>query len=125
MTAVTFDSSGAALARAVFNALLDHATLTRAAIAELTGLSRVTASGIVDQLIHRGFVTHVGALASNTGGPSARAYALTNDSAYVLGIAVDGYRIAIMTASVTGHIVSHHEEPIDDDVLDLARQLVR
>ena len=115
MTAVTFDSSGAALARAVFNALLDHATLTRAAIAELTGLSRVTASGIVDQLIHRGFVTHVGALASNTGGPSARAYALSDDSAYVLGIAVDGYRIAIMTASVTGHIVSRHEEPIDDD----------
>jgi predicted NBD/HSP70 family sugar kinase len=107
------DGSWSALARAVFAALLKHGTLTRAAIAELTGLSRVSASGVVDQLIHRGFVEHVGSLPSS-GGPNARAYSLASDAAYAVGVAVDLDRIAVMTTDVRGAVVSRHDEPIDD-----------
>ncbi|HXR42801.1 MAG TPA: ROK family protein, partial [Acidothermaceae bacterium] len=114
MTApLNHDGSWSALARAVFAALLKHGTLTRAAIAELTGLSRVSASGVVDQLIHRGFVEHVGSLPSS-GGPNARAYSLASDAAYAVGVAVDLDRIAVMTTDVSGAVVSRHDEPIDD-----------
>jgi predicted NBD/HSP70 family sugar kinase len=111
----TFNPSAAALRRTVFHALLAHGTMTRATIAELTGLSRITASGVVDQLIEQGFVVRSGALASTAGGPSARAYALANDSAFAVGISIDGYRITVMTANICGDIVSRHEEPICDD----------
>lgn len=111
----TFDTSAAALRRAVFHALLAHGTMTRATIAEITGLSRITASGVVDQLITQGFVVRAGALALQAGGPSARAYALAKDCAFAVGISIDGYRITVMTANVCGDIVSRHEEPISDD----------
>jgi len=110
----TSDTSGTALQRAVFQALLSHGTLTRAAIAEATGLSRITASGVVDQLIGQGFVVRSGALASTAGGPSARAYGLAKDSAFAVGISIDGYRITIMTANICGDIVSRHDEPIGE-----------
>jgi predicted NBD/HSP70 family sugar kinase len=109
------DAAWAGTARAVFGALLTHGRLTRAAIAELTGFSRVTASGVVDQLIRRGFVEHVGNLPSSTGGPNARAYSLTSDSAYAVGVAVEHFRIAVMTTSIDGTTVSRHEQPLDND----------
>ena len=108
------DGSWAALARAVFAALLKHGTLTRAAIAELTGLSRVTASGLVDQLIRRGFVVQAEDVPAAGGGPNARAYALAPDSAYAVGVAINDYAIAVMTTSLSGAVVSRHEEPIVD-----------
>jgi predicted NBD/HSP70 family sugar kinase len=120
-------SSLPALARAVFNALLAEQTLTRAAIAELTGLSRVTASGVVDQLIKRGFVEQVGALTSSAGGPSSRTYALSPHAAYAVGISIDATEIAIMTTSIAGDVVSQHREPVieDDAVFPAVERAIR
>ncbi len=99
--------------QAVFNALLTHGPLTRAAMAHLTGLSRVTASGVVDQLIGRGLVEQSGL--ANTGGPGARSYAVVPDCAFAAGIAIDRRRMAVLLTDVTGRVVSRFDRPIDDD----------
>lgn len=110
--AATPDHSWGASARAVFAELLAQGPLTRAAIADLTGLSRVTASGIVDQLIRRGFVEQA---APSTAGPSARTYAVVPDCGYAAGVAIDTHRIAMMLTNITGSVVTRFEQPIEDD----------
>ncbi|MEO6715106.1 MAG: ROK family transcriptional regulator [Mycobacteriales bacterium] len=93
-------------ARAVFDALLAHGMLTRGEIAESTGLSRVTASGVVEQLIRRGIVEYAATVPWSSGGPNARTYALRPTAAYVVGVAAHLDRIAVATATITGDVLA-------------------
>ena len=73
--------------RAALELLLARGPLTRAQLGELTGLSKVTASQLVERLEERGLVARVGEQAGGRG-PNAQLYAVRPGSAHVIGVDV-------------------------------------
>src|SRR5262245_59175612 len=73
--------------RAALELLLTRGPLTRAQLGEMTGLSKVTASQLVERLEERGLVRRVGEQAGGRG-PNAQLYAVTPGSAHVIGVEV-------------------------------------
>ncbi|MGC4805206.1 ROK family transcriptional regulator [Micromonospora sp. DT233] len=87
--------------RAALELLLEQGPLTRARLGELTGLSKVTASQLVERLEERGLVTRVGEQAGGRG-PNAQLYAVRPGSAYVVGVDVGAERVVAACADITG-----------------------
>lgn len=87
--------------RAALELLLAHGPLTRARLGELTGLSKVTASQLVERLESRGLVAQVGTSASGRG-PSAAVYAVVPSAAYVVGMAIGPHGVTAVSADITG-----------------------
>jgi predicted NBD/HSP70 family sugar kinase len=87
--------------RAALRLLLDEGPVTRTRIAEHTGLSKVTASQMIERLVQRGFVSAQG-IADSARGPHATTYGLVRDLAYVVGVDVNPDRIVAVTADITG-----------------------
>ncbi|MFG2056625.1 ROK family protein [Micromonospora sp. NPDC048930] len=99
--------------RAALELLLEQGPLTRARIGELTGLSKVTASQLVERLEERGLVTRVGEQAGGRG-PNAQLYAVRPSSAYVVGVDVDAERVVAACADITGAIVGRVAQSTKD-----------
>jgi predicted NBD/HSP70 family sugar kinase len=87
--------------RAALELLLERGPLTRAQLGELTGLSKVTASQLVERLEERQLVGRVGELAGGRG-PNAQLYAVVPGSAYVVGVEVGPDRVIAASADITG-----------------------
>src|SRR5687768_2051422 len=94
--------------RAALELLLARGPLTRAQLGELTGLSKVTASQLVERLEERGLVTRVGEQAGGRG-PNAQLYAVTPGSAYVIGAVVEADRVVASCADITGNVIGRAE----------------
>lgn len=94
--------------RAALELLLSRGPLTRAQLGELTGLSKVTASQLVERLEERGLVTRVGEQAGGRG-PNAQLYAVTPGSAYVIGAVVEADRVVASCADITGNVIGRAE----------------
>src|SRR5215469_607809 len=73
--------------RAALELLLERGPLTRAQLGELTGLSKVTASQLVERLEERGLVARVGEQAGGRG-PNAQLYAVVPASGFVVGVEI-------------------------------------
>src|SRR5258707_9668228 len=73
--------------RAALELLLERGPLTRAQLGELTGLSKVTASQLVERLEERGLVSRVGEQAGGRG-TNPPLYAVGPPSAFFLGVDV-------------------------------------
>src|SRR5262245_48823282 len=99
--------------RAALELLLDRGPLTRAQLGELTGLSKVTASQLVERLEERGLVTRVGELAGGRG-PNAQLYAVVPGSAHVVGVDVGPDRVLAACADITGAVVGQVEQSTQD-----------
>jgi predicted NBD/HSP70 family sugar kinase len=99
--------------RAALELLLERGPLTRAQLGELTGLSKVTASQLVERLEKLRLVTRVGELAGGRG-PNAQLYAVVPDSAYVIGVDVGPDQVTAASADITGRTVSRVEVSIAD-----------
>jgi predicted NBD/HSP70 family sugar kinase len=99
--------------RAALELLLDRGPLTRAQLGELTGLSKVTASQLVERLEERGLVTRVGELAGGRG-PNAQLYAVVPGSAHVVGVDVGPDLVVAACADITGNVVSRVEQSTQD-----------
>ncbi|MFI9642081.1 ROK family protein [Micromonospora sp. NPDC051925] len=99
--------------RAALELLLERGPLTRARIGELTGLSKVTASQLVERLEERGLVARVGEQAGGRG-PNAQLYAVRPGSAYVVGVDVGAERVVAACADITGAVVSRVEQSTRD-----------
>src|SRR3954470_17481319 len=91
--------------RAALDLLLDQGPLTRARLGELTGLSKVTASQLVERLQERGLVTRGGKRGGGRG-PNAQPYAVTPPSAYVVGAEVGPDWVVAACADLTGAVVA-------------------
>lgn len=91
--------------RAALELLLAHGPLTRTQLGALTGLSKVTASQLVERLEVRGLVSRVGELAGGRG-PHAQLYAVTPGSAHVIGGDVRPDRVVVACADITGSVIS-------------------
>src|SRR5258705_4717884 len=87
--------------RAALEMLLEQGPLTRARLGELTGLSKVTASQLVERLEARQLIAQVGAQAGGRG-PNAALYAVVPDSAYVIGVEVGPRQVVAASADITG-----------------------
>ena len=104
--------------RAALELLLARGPLTRAQLGEMTGLSKVTASQLVERLEQRGLVHRVGERAGGRG-PNAQLYAVTASSAHVIGVQVGPDRVVAACADLTGAIAGRSEKStkdIDDPV---------
>ncbi|MEG3635569.1 ROK family transcriptional regulator [Micromonospora palythoicola] len=99
--------------RAALELLLEQGPLTRARIGELTGLSKVTASQLVERLEERGLVTRVGEQAGGRG-PNAQLYAVRPGSAHVVGVDVGPERVVAACADITGAVIGRVEQSTQD-----------
>lgn len=89
--------------RAALELLLADGPLTRAQLGERTGLSKVTASQMVERLERRGLVERVGVQAGGRG-PNAQLYAVVAGCARVVGVEVGPHRVSAATADITGAV---------------------
>src|SRR5262245_29951776 len=94
--------------RAALELLLERGPLTRAQLGELTGLSKVTASQLVERLEGRQLVARVGELAGGRG-PNAQLYAVVPSSAYVVGVDVRPTAVVAASAYITGRMTARVE----------------
>ncbi|MEU4676104.1 ROK family transcriptional regulator [Micromonospora sp. NPDC023737] len=99
--------------RAALELLLERGPLTRARLGELTGLSKVTASQLVERLEERGLVTRVGEQAGGRG-PNAQLYAVRPGSAHVVGVDVGPDRVVAACADITGTVIGRVEQSTRD-----------
>jgi predicted NBD/HSP70 family sugar kinase len=99
--------------RAALELLLSEGPLTRAQLGEMTGLSKVTASQLVERLEERGLVRRVGEQAGGRG-PNAQLYAVTPGSAHVIGVDVGPDRVVAACADITGAIIGRVEQSTQD-----------
>jgi predicted NBD/HSP70 family sugar kinase len=99
--------------RAALELLLTRGPLTRAQLGELTGLSKVTASQLVERLEERGLVTRVGEQAGGRG-PNAQLYAVDPNSAHVVGVNVSPDQVVAACADITGAVVGRVEQSTKD-----------
>ena len=94
--------------RAALELLLTRGPLTRAQLGELTGLSKVTASQLVERLEKRGLVARVGEQAGGRG-PNAQLYAVVPHSAHVVGVEVGPDVVVAACADITGNVIGRIE----------------
>ncbi|MFB9234155.1 ROK family protein [Plantactinospora siamensis] len=99
--------------RAALELLLARGPLTRAQLGELTGLSKVTASQLVERLEERGLVSRVGEQAGGRG-PNAQLYAVRAGSAHVVGVDVGPDRVVAVCADLAGAVVGRVEQSTGD-----------
>jgi predicted NBD/HSP70 family sugar kinase len=99
--------------RAALELLLSKGPLTRAQLGEMTGLSKVTASQLVERLEERGLVRRVGEQAGGRG-PNAQLYSVTPGSAHVIGVDVGPDRVVAACADITGAIIGRVEQSTQD-----------
>jgi len=99
--------------RAALELLLGQGPLTRAQLGELTGLSKVTASQLVERLEERGLVSRVGEQAGGRG-PNASLYAVVPTSAFVVGVDVGPEHAVAACADITGTVVGRIEQSTHD-----------
>ena len=98
--------------RAALELLLERGPLTRAQLGELTGLSKVTASQLVERLEERQLVARVGELAGGRG-PNAQLYAVVPSSAFVVGVHVGPTTVVASSADITGRVTARVEVSTD------------
>ncbi|AVT32322.1 MULTISPECIES: ROK family transcriptional regulator [unclassified Plantactinospora] len=99
--------------RAALELLLARGPLTRAQLGELTGLSKVTASQLVERLEERGLVSRVGEQAGGRG-PNAQLYAVRPGTAHVVGVDVEQDRVVAACADITGEVIGRVEQSTRD-----------
>jgi len=99
--------------RAALELLISRGPLTRAQLGELTGLSKVTASQLVERLEERGLVARVGEQAGGRG-PNAQMYAVVPQTAYVVGVEVGPQHVLAVAADITGKVVGRTDVTIGE-----------
>lgn len=102
--------------------LLERGPLSRTQIGELTGLSKPTASQLVERLEARGLVSVVGYTEGNRG-PNAALYSVVPTAAYVAGVDVSNTTTIAAVADLTGAVVGRAQ--VDTSGSDDAAALVR
>jgi predicted NBD/HSP70 family sugar kinase/biotin operon repressor len=93
--------------RTAIGLLLDRGPLSKAQLAALTGLSKPTASQLLDRLEEAGYVIRVGQTAGGRG-PNAQLYAVNSAASYVAAVEVSPRQITAAVADITGSVLSEY-----------------
>jgi predicted NBD/HSP70 family sugar kinase len=106
--------------RAALELLLPGEPLTRAQLADATGVSKVTVAQMLTRLEERGLVYVAGEVAGGRG-PNAALYSVVPSSAYVAGLYVDSGVVSTAVADVTGRVLAEVREGYQgaDDPVEL------
>lgn len=112
--------------RAALDLLVAHGPLTRTRIGELTGLSKPTASQLLNRLAAAGLVRTTGSQ-SGRPGPNAVLYEVNPGAAYVAALAVGHTGINAAVCDITGTVLGScrvEADAVADDVRHRTAQLV-
>src|SRR6185437_4162378 len=108
--------------------LLLHRTLTRTQLAALTGLSKPTATQLLQRLAEAGLIVARG---TTTGapGPNAQLYGLNAHAGHVAAVDVDEHRVSAAVADLAGAVLGEVSFAVDyttaDDPLPSLRQALQ
>lgn len=98
--------------RAALQLLLDHGTLSRKELAALTGLSKPTATQLLQRLAQAGLIVPRGTT-SGAPGPNAQLYALNERAAFVAAVDVDEHRVTAGLADLAGQRLGEASDAVD------------
>jgi predicted NBD/HSP70 family sugar kinase len=87
--------------RAALDLLLTHGSMTRAQLVAATGLSKPTASQLLERLQAAGLVTPRGTVTGGRG-PSAQAYGIDGRAGFVVGVDVAPHQVVAAVADIAG-----------------------
>jgi predicted NBD/HSP70 family sugar kinase len=111
--------------RMTLELLLEHGTLTRTQLAGLTGLSKPTATQLLQRLAENGLIVPRGTT-SGAPGPNAQLYALNERAGYVAAVDVDEHRVTAAVADLAGTVLGEVSAVVDytrdEDPLPSVRQ---
>ncbi|MCB1470678.1 MAG: ROK family transcriptional regulator [Rhizobiaceae bacterium] len=98
--------------QAVISAALEHGSITRTRLAEITGLSKQTMSEVVRDLVRDGWLREGG---QETGSVGRRAtiYEFQESACYVLGVDLGGLNVRAAVAALNGNVVAEDVEETD------------
>ena len=94
--------------RAALDLLVEHGSLTRAQLGDLTGLSKPTTGQLLGRLEEADLVITSG-ITNGGPGPRAQLYAINPDAAHVVALDVTPARILAAVADLTGRTVGEYE----------------
>src|SRR3954464_6066953 len=113
--------------RVTLELLLHHGALTRTQLAALTGLSKPTATQLLQRLAESGLIVPRGTT-SGAPGPNAQLYALNERAGHVAAVDVDEHRvsaaIADLAGNVLGEVSADVDYTVDEDPLPSVRQVL-
>jgi predicted NBD/HSP70 family sugar kinase len=113
--------------RVTLELLLQHRALTRTQLAGLTGLSKPTATQLLQRLAESGLIVPRG---TTTGapGPNAQLYGLNERAAFVAAVDVDEHRLTAAVADLAGNVLGEVSAPADftgpEDPVPSVRQML-
>src|SRR3954451_11986055 len=113
--------------RVTLELLLQHETLTRTQLAALTGLSKPTATQLLQRLAESGLIVPRG---TTTGapGPNAQLYGLNERAAHVAAVDVDEHRLTVAVADLAGTVLGEVTADVDstgpEDPVPAVRQML-
>lgn len=99
----------------IMNHLRTNAPISRAALAEATGLNKTTVSSLVNELIERQFVQEVGLTSQNTGRPAVL-LKLNPAVGFIVSCEIGVDFILVICADFSPKIIWRHEEHIDPTI---------
>jgi glucokinase-like ROK family protein len=112
----------------IMNHLRTNAPISRASLAETTGLNKTTVSSLVNELIKRQFVQEVGLTASTTGRPAVL-LKLNPAVGFIVSCEIGENFVLVICTDFAPEIIWRHEEQIDpttgqNAILDRAMELM-
>src|SRR4051794_12301107 len=111
--------------RVTLELLLHHGELTRTQLAALTGLSKPTATQLLQRLAESGLIVSRGTT-SGAPGPNAQLYGLNERAGHVAAVDVDEHRVSVAVADLAGRVVGEVSTVVDyttaEDPLPSVRQ---
>jgi predicted NBD/HSP70 family sugar kinase len=114
--------------RITLELLLEHGALTRAQLAQLTGLSKPTATQLLSRLTESGLITPRGTT-SGAPGPNAQLFALNERAGLVAAVDVDEHRltgaVVDLAGAVLGQVVVQSDQTADADPVPEVQHLLR
>jgi len=113
----------------VLTHLRQNAPISRAALAEITGLNRATITRLVRELIEHGFVRETGLQSLRAGRPSILLQ-LDPDAGCIIGAEIEVKFGSIILTDLSAHILWHQEVDFGDSdepeaILNCTAQLIR
>jgi hypothetical protein len=99
----------------IMNHLRTNAPISRAALADTTGLNKTTVSSLVNELIERQFVQEIG-LASPSAGRPAILLKLNPTAGFIVSCEIGVDFILVICTDFAPEIIWRHEEHIDPTI---------
>lgn len=100
---------------AIMHHLRQNSPISRAALAETTGLNKTTVSSLVRELIDRGFVHELGFSTASSGRPAVLLH-LNPDAGCILAAEIAVDFISVIRTDFAAEVTWRHREPVDHQI---------